>query len=209
MTLTAQAGRKSWYVSATRGKRAFARAGTPKGNSRTSRSPSFPHLYSLRRATSRDAWRHQSWTGLQQRHTICIGARQDNYNSSLQGVYRFTHIMKDDAEHGYQQHAAALRHPAALGLWSTLLQDQSASWVQPNSDPREQLGTGDLEPPKGSQLQSRGRGHKRQPCVVINARRRATCEEFHELHLCAPHVDGLCLNVGVPDTSRQSRRRWL
>ena len=42
----------------------------------------------------------------------------------------------------------------------------------------------------------------RQPCVVINGQRRATCEEFHELHLCAPHVDGLCLSVGVPETSR-------
>ena len=62
---------------------------------------------SLRRATSRDAWRFQSWTGLQQRHTICIGARRDNYNSSLQGVDRFTHIVEDDAEHGYQQHSAS------------------------------------------------------------------------------------------------------
>ena len=44
-------------------------------------------------------------------------------------------------------------------------------------DPREQLGNGNLEPPKGLQLQSRGRGHKGQPCVVINAQRRASCEE--------------------------------
>ena len=54
-----------------------------------------------------------------------------------------------------------------------------------------------IKEPKGSQLQSRCRGHMRQPCVVINAQRRATCEEFHERHPCAPHVDGLCLSVGV------------
>ena len=46
-----------------------------------------------------------------------------------QGVDRFTHIVEDDAEHGYQQHSASLRHPAALGLWSTLPQGQSAPWV--------------------------------------------------------------------------------
>ena len=39
----------------------------------------------------------------------------------------------------------------------------------------------------------------RQPCVVINAQRRATCEEFHERRPCAAHVDGLCLRVGVPE----------
>ena len=36
---------------------------------------------------------------LQQRHTICIGARRDDYNSSLQGVDRFTHIQEVDTEH--------------------------------------------------------------------------------------------------------------
>ena len=36
----------------------------------------------------------------QQRHTICIGARRDNYNSSLQRVDRFTHIKEVDTEHG-------------------------------------------------------------------------------------------------------------
>ena len=35
--------------------------------------------------------------------------------------------------------------------------------------------------------------------MAINAQRRATCEEFHERHPCAPHVDGLCLRVGVPE----------
>ena len=39
MTPTAQASRKSWYMSASRGKMAFARAGTPKENSRTTRLP--------------------------------------------------------------------------------------------------------------------------------------------------------------------------
>ena len=37
MTPTEQARRKSWYVSASRGRIAFAKAGTPKENSRTSR----------------------------------------------------------------------------------------------------------------------------------------------------------------------------
>ena len=37
---------------------------------------------------------------LQQRHTVCIGARRDKYDSSLQGVDRFTHILEVDTEHG-------------------------------------------------------------------------------------------------------------
>ena len=121
MTPTAQAGRKSWYVSASRGKRAFARARTPKENFRTTRLPLFlPPSQFFEKGNLSAAWRFQSWPGLQQRHTICIGARKDNYKSSLQSVDRFTDIVEDDAEHGYQQHSASLRHPAALGLWSTL-----------------------------------------------------------------------------------------
>ena len=131
MTPTAQTGRKSWYMSASRGKIAFARAGTPKGKFENNSFTFFLHLSSLRRATSRDLWRFQSWTGLQQRHTICIGARKDNYTSSMQGVDRFSHIVEVNAEHGYQQHTASLQHPAALGLWSTLPQGQSASWARP------------------------------------------------------------------------------
>ena len=36
---------------------------------------------------------------LQQCHTICIGARRDNFNGSLQGVDRL-HILEVDIERG-------------------------------------------------------------------------------------------------------------
>ena len=100
MSPTAQAGRKSWNMSAPRGRIAFARAGTSKENSRLSRQPFSSNVLS-------EGQPHAMHGGfslglsLQQRPTICIGARRDNYNSSLQGVDRFTHIMEVDTEHGF------------------------------------------------------------------------------------------------------------
>ena len=101
MSPTAQAGRKSWNMSAPRGRIAFARAGTSKENSRLSRQPFSSNV--LSKKGNHHAMHGGSSLGLslQQRHTICIGARRDNYNSSLQGVDRFTHIMEVDTEHGF------------------------------------------------------------------------------------------------------------
>ena len=75
---------------------------------------------------------------LQQRHTICIGARRDHYNSSLQGVDRFTVVLEVDTEHGLLI-SALLRCGIQLLLGSGQLCPKVSEPLRdlPNSDLRD------------------------------------------------------------------------
>ena len=105
-------------MSASRGRIAIAKAGTFKGKIREHLVYLFLHLSSLRRATSRAAWRFQSWTGLQQRHTSASERAKTTTTALCKASTDPLKLWKMTPNTDTSQRVASLRHPAVLELWS-------------------------------------------------------------------------------------------